>query len=131
MKADFTPGHHFRLEKAAPWISPALAGAGGIRSTANDLLIFLAASMDIIHTPLQPAMKKMLSVQREASPGIRDCSRLAHRNGSRRDRLAQRTDQRLLQLYRAMTRIAKSGWSRSPTPGIALTISSGASSAIR
>ena len=70
MKADFTPGHHFRLEKADPWIVPALAGAGGIRSTVNDLLIFLAANMGIIHTPLQAAMKNMLSVRRAASPGI-------------------------------------------------------------
>jgi CubicO group peptidase (beta-lactamase class C family) len=69
MKTDFTPGHHFRLERASPWILPALTGAGGIRSTANDLLIFLAANMGIIHTPLQTAMKKMLSVGRTAGPG--------------------------------------------------------------
>lgn len=70
MKADFIPGHHFRMENAPPWVVPALSGAGGIRSTANDLLIFLAANMGIIHTSLQPAMKKMLSVRRPASPGV-------------------------------------------------------------
>jgi CubicO group peptidase (beta-lactamase class C family) len=67
MKANFTPGHHFRLEKADPWIVPALEGAGGIRSTVNDLLIFLAANLGIIHTPLQPAMKQMLSVHRRTA----------------------------------------------------------------
>jgi D-alanyl-D-alanine-carboxypeptidase/D-alanyl-D-alanine-endopeptidase len=69
MKADFTAGHDGRLYKAQPWSIPALTGAGGIRSTANDLLIFLAANMGIIHSPLQPAMKKMLSVRRTGGPG--------------------------------------------------------------
>jgi D-alanyl-D-alanine-carboxypeptidase/D-alanyl-D-alanine-endopeptidase len=32
-------------------------------------LIFLAANMGLIDTPLRPAMKKMLSVSRDASPG--------------------------------------------------------------
>ena len=59
------------MAKAQPWEVPALEGAGDIRSTANDLLIFLAANMGIIHSPLQPAMKTMLSVHRTASPGVR------------------------------------------------------------
>ncbi len=70
MKADFTPGHNGRLYKAQAWSIPALTGAGGIRSTADDLLIFLAANMGIIQSPLQPAMKKMLSVRRTAGPGV-------------------------------------------------------------
>jgi serine-type D-Ala-D-Ala carboxypeptidase/endopeptidase len=69
MEADFTPGHHGVLYKAPAWSIPALTPAGGIRSTANDLLIFLAANMGIIHSPLRPAMKKMLSVRRTAGPG--------------------------------------------------------------
>ncbi len=69
LEADFTPGHDYKLDKALPWTVPALMGAGGIRSTANDLLIFLAANMGIIHSPLQPAMKNMLSVRRTAGPG--------------------------------------------------------------
>ena len=68
MKADFIPGHS-GMAKAAAWEVPALAGAGGVRSTANDLLIFLAANMGIINSPLQPAMKTMLSVHRTPSPG--------------------------------------------------------------
>jgi serine-type D-Ala-D-Ala carboxypeptidase/endopeptidase len=70
MKAEFTPGHGFGLGKAPGWEVPALAGAGSIRSTVNDLLIFLAANMGIIKSPLQPAMKKMLSVHRVVAPGV-------------------------------------------------------------
>lgn len=69
MKADFIPGHGFGMGKAPAWEVPALAGAGGIRSTADDLLIFLAANMSILDSPLQPAMKKMLSVHRTSGPG--------------------------------------------------------------
>jgi serine-type D-Ala-D-Ala carboxypeptidase/endopeptidase len=69
MKADFIPGHGFGMRKPPAWEDPALAGAGGIHSTANDLLIFLAANMGILNSPLQPAMKKMLSVHRTSGPG--------------------------------------------------------------
>jgi CubicO group peptidase (beta-lactamase class C family) len=68
MQADFIPGHGFGMGKAAGWEVPAMAGAGAIRSTANDLLIFLAANMGIIKSPLQPAMKKMLKIHRVAGP---------------------------------------------------------------
>ncbi len=70
MKANFTPGHGPGRGTSPPWEIPALAPAGGIRSTVNDLLIFLAANMGIIKTPLEPAMKKMLSVHRPVSPGL-------------------------------------------------------------
>ena len=49
----------------------ALKGAGAIRSDVDDMLIFLAANMGLIQTPLRPAMKKMLSVHRGVSPGVR------------------------------------------------------------
>jgi serine-type D-Ala-D-Ala carboxypeptidase/endopeptidase len=72
LQAAFTPGHfQTPLRKAVPWENPALAPAGGIRSTVDDLMIFLAANMGIIDTPLLPAMKKMLSVRRDASPGVK------------------------------------------------------------
>jgi CubicO group peptidase (beta-lactamase class C family) len=48
----------------------ALKGAGAIRSNVDDMLIFLAANMGLIETPLRPAMKKMLSVRRAVSPGV-------------------------------------------------------------
>jgi CubicO group peptidase (beta-lactamase class C family) len=70
MSADFTPGHNYGLKKAQPWHVPTLAGGGDIRSSVNDLLIFLAANMGIMHSPLRPAMKEMLSVHRSAAPGV-------------------------------------------------------------
>ncbi len=38
------------------WDLPTLAGAGGLRSTANDMLKFLAANLDSAQGPLGPAM---------------------------------------------------------------------------
>src|SRR3546814_10746650 len=43
---------------------PALAGAGALRSTANDLLAFLAGALDYVETPLQGAMASQLAVRR-------------------------------------------------------------------
>jgi len=70
MKADFISGHGYGMGRAPAWEVPALAGAAGIRSTANDLLIFLAANIGIIKSPLLPAMKKMVTVHRPVSPGL-------------------------------------------------------------
>ena len=50
-----------------PWKIPALAGAGGIRSTAGDMLKFAAAVIDP-RSPLAPAVKLELS---ELGPAIR------------------------------------------------------------
>lgn len=41
-----------------------MAGAGALRSTANDLLTFLAAAMDRTRSALTPAFEALLSVQR-------------------------------------------------------------------
>jgi CubicO group peptidase (beta-lactamase class C family) len=70
MQSELAPGHNVAMKSAAAWEVPALAPAGGIRSTANDLLIFLAAEMGILHSPLQPAMKRMLSVHRPATANV-------------------------------------------------------------
>lgn len=67
MQAHLTPGHSGgRKTPSAP--PHALAPAGAIRSDVDDLFIFLAANMGLIHTPLFPAMKNMLSVHRTAGP---------------------------------------------------------------
>ena len=55
-------GYDAGLAPAANWDFDALAGAGALRSTANDMLKFLAAAMDITDTPLKPAFHRMLSV---------------------------------------------------------------------
>jgi serine-type D-Ala-D-Ala carboxypeptidase/endopeptidase len=64
MKARFAAGHNRRLKRVANWDLPTLAGAGALRSTANDLLVFLAAQLGHIESPLAPAMAAMLAVRR-------------------------------------------------------------------
>jgi hypothetical protein len=64
MERRFAAGHSTDLVTVSRWDIPALAGAGALRSTANDLLIFLAATIGYSRTPLAPAMKAMLSITR-------------------------------------------------------------------
>jgi serine-type D-Ala-D-Ala carboxypeptidase/endopeptidase len=64
MKARLAGGHGPTLAPVANWDLPALAGAGALRSTANDLLTFLAANLGYARTPLAPAMARMLAVRR-------------------------------------------------------------------
>ena len=66
MQKRLAPGHTETLQRASNWDIITLAGAGGIRSTVNDMFKFLAANMGLRPSPLQPAMKAMLS-QRRAS----------------------------------------------------------------
>jgi serine-type D-Ala-D-Ala carboxypeptidase/endopeptidase len=64
MERRFAVGHSADLVTVSRWDIPALAGAGALRSSANDLLKFLAATMGYTQTALAPAMKAMLSVNR-------------------------------------------------------------------
>jgi CubicO group peptidase (beta-lactamase class C family) len=60
MKEHLAAGHNAAGQPAANWDIPTLAGAGAVRSTANDMLIFLAAAMGYVKTPLAPAFAAML-----------------------------------------------------------------------
>ena len=53
-------GHNANLEPVANWDIPTLAGAGALRSTANDLVKFLEMSLGNTPSPLAPAMAMML-----------------------------------------------------------------------
>lgn len=65
------PGHDAQLERVPNWDLPTLGGAGALRSTANDLLNFLAANLRQNPAPLTPAMVSMLTVRRPTPmPGI-------------------------------------------------------------
>jgi serine-type D-Ala-D-Ala carboxypeptidase/endopeptidase len=57
-------GHDAAGEHAANWDLPTLAGAGALRSTANDLLTFLAANLRQTTTTLTPALTSMLKTRR-------------------------------------------------------------------
>ncbi len=52
LKARLAPGHDAEGHVVANWDLPTFAGAGALRSTAHDLLIFLAANLDSTATPL-------------------------------------------------------------------------------
>ncbi len=57
-------GHNDRREPVPNWDIPTLAGAGALRSTADDLLKLIAAELGYTASPLAPAMRSMLTVRR-------------------------------------------------------------------
>ena len=64
MEQRMATGHTAMLAPAANWDFPTLAGAGALRSSANDMLTFLEAFLGYKESPLAPAMKAMLEVRR-------------------------------------------------------------------
>src|SRR3984957_8718726 len=66
MKQRMATGHTAMLAPAANWDFPTLAGAGALRSSANDMLTLLEAFLGYKESPLAPAMKAMLEVRRPA-----------------------------------------------------------------
>jgi CubicO group peptidase (beta-lactamase class C family) len=56
LKERLAPGHDASGETVENWDIPTLAGAGGLRSTANDLLKFLAATLGLTNSSLAKAM---------------------------------------------------------------------------
>jgi CubicO group peptidase (beta-lactamase class C family) len=69
MKSRLAVGHSPALQPVANWDLPTLAGAGALRSTTADLLVFLAANLGYTTSPLAPAMKAMLDVRRPTGTG--------------------------------------------------------------
>jgi CubicO group peptidase (beta-lactamase class C family) len=59
LKSRLATGHNQALRPVATWDLPTLAGAGALRSDANDLLRFLAAAIGDTPSPLQPAFAAM------------------------------------------------------------------------
>ena len=69
MKQRMATGHNPLLEPIANWDFPALAGAGALRSSANDMLTLLEACLGYKESPLAPAMKAMFEVRRPVGKG--------------------------------------------------------------
>jgi CubicO group peptidase (beta-lactamase class C family) len=67
MRKRLATGHDAERERTPNWDFPTLAGAGALRSTANDLLNFLSANLRRTSTPLAPAMASMLVPRRPTS----------------------------------------------------------------
>lgn len=63
MKERMAAGYNAALQPVRNWDFQALAGAGALRSTANDLIAFLAANLGYKKSPLQPAMSALLEVR--------------------------------------------------------------------
>jgi len=65
IKLRLAAGHGYvTKERVPPFETDAYAPAGGLRSTANDLLRFLAANLGYVETPLAPALAAMRNVRR-------------------------------------------------------------------
>ena len=67
MKAHLAAGHDPSLKPAANWDIATLTGAGAIRSTANDMLKFVAAYLGYTQSPLAAAMKTQLATRRSTT----------------------------------------------------------------
>jgi D-alanyl-D-alanine-carboxypeptidase/D-alanyl-D-alanine-endopeptidase len=64
-------GHDAALAKTSNWDIPTLAGAGALRSDADDILTFLGAELGYVKAPLAPAMKAQIAPRRPAgSPNL-------------------------------------------------------------
>src|SRR5262249_16826226 len=64
MKQRVATGHNSILAPVANWDSLTLAGAGALRSSANDMLTFLEGFLGYKESPLAPAMRAMFEVRR-------------------------------------------------------------------
>jgi serine-type D-Ala-D-Ala carboxypeptidase/endopeptidase len=72
MTSRLAAGHSSSLEPVANWDLPTLAGAGALRSSANDMMTFLAAAIGApSSSPLGQAFSSMLSTRRPTGqPGL-------------------------------------------------------------
>ncbi len=66
MKARLAVGHGPGMNVVPNWDLTTLAGAGALRSSANDMLTFLSANLGYTKTPLVAAMGAELSIRRPA-----------------------------------------------------------------
>jgi len=76
MRQRMATGHTAMLAPTANWDLPTLAGAGALRSSANDILTFLEAFLGYKESRLARAMQATLEVRRTAGqtdrPGMAD-----------------------------------------------------------
>ena len=68
MKERMATGHSGMLAPVTNWDLPTLAGAGALRSSANDMLTFLEACLGYKASPLEPAMKALFDVRCPVAP---------------------------------------------------------------
>jgi CubicO group peptidase (beta-lactamase class C family) len=56
MRRNYAPGHNQKLAPVPAWDVPVLEAAGGLRSTADDLLTYAAANLGLVDSPIRPAL---------------------------------------------------------------------------
>jgi CubicO group peptidase (beta-lactamase class C family) len=71
LRARLAVGHDERMAAVPAWHLDALAGAGALRSTAADMLVYLAAALDTAGGPLGPAMALARTPRADFGPGAR------------------------------------------------------------
>jgi serine-type D-Ala-D-Ala carboxypeptidase/endopeptidase len=70
MRSRIAQGHNWRLEPTPLWDIPTLAGAGAVRSTANDLSVLLEACLGRRQMPLRTSLARPLETRRPTNvPG--------------------------------------------------------------
>jgi CubicO group peptidase (beta-lactamase class C family) len=67
-RARLAVGHDAGFQPLPDFNAPTLAGSGALRSTARDLLTFLAAELGFVETPLRAAMSAQLVPRRPGQP---------------------------------------------------------------
>ncbi|KSB89329.1 penicillin-binding protein [Caulobacter vibrioides] len=70
LAARFSPGHTADLSVTPHWDLTTLAGAGGLRSSADDLLKLMAAELGYVDTPLKAAMADQLVPRRPVGGNV-------------------------------------------------------------
>jgi serine-type D-Ala-D-Ala carboxypeptidase/endopeptidase len=73
VKRRLAPGHGINRNPVPNLdfsIREVMAGGGGLKSSANDLLTFLAANLGYTKTPLAPAMAAEISIRRPTLPSM-------------------------------------------------------------
>ncbi len=63
-------GHDENGNAVSNWDMPTLAGAGALKSSVNDLMIFLAANMGRVKTGLQPAIELTQKPRHDAGSSV-------------------------------------------------------------
>ena len=70
LRSRLAPGHDGEGNVVPNWDLPTLAGAGALRSTALDMLMYLAANLDTTAKPLTRAMRETHTPRRDAGSNM-------------------------------------------------------------
>ena len=70
MKENLALGHNFGVE-VPNWDIPTLAGAGALRSSLHDMLIFISANLGLINTNMREAMDLTHTIRHDKAGGSR------------------------------------------------------------